>query len=242
MSPQEAKQVLLLYRPGASDVRDPQIAEALALLPHDAELERWFEQHCVFQTAVRRKLRQIDVPAELKAKLLAQQKTVRLQVWWRNPAWLAAAAMTVLLLGLAAVMMSPRTPDRFADYQARMIRTVLRQYRMDLETNDMQQVRQFMAARGAPSDYVVPTGLARLQLTGGGLLRWRSKPVAMVCFNRGDNQMLYLFVMKRSDIKDPPPAVPQVFKVRKLQAASWTKDDKTYLLAGPEDTDLRGQL
>ena len=60
-------------------------------------------------------------------------------------------------------------------------------------------------SRGAPADYDVPRGLERLQLTGGGRLTWRSNPVAMVCFDRGDKQMLFLFVMKRSAVKDPPP-------------------------------------
>jgi hypothetical protein len=238
----EAKQILLLYRPGSADAHDPQIAEALALLPHDPELEHWYEQHCAFQTAVRRKLRAIEVPAELRARILARQKTVSLPVWWRNPVWLAAAAAIVLLIGLGGLLVRPRTPDTFADFQGRMVRTALREYRMDLETNDMQQVRQLMATGGAPSDYVLPKGLEILQLAGGGLLRWRSKPVAMVCFNRSTNQMLYLFVLDRAAVKDPPPTTPRVANLSRLQTASWTKDERTYFLAGPEESDLRKYL
>jgi hypothetical protein len=138
--------------------------------------------------------------------------------------------------------MKPRTPDRFADYQARMVRTVLREYRMDLVTNDMREIRQFMAAKGAPADYVLTKGLEDLRLTGAGFLRWRSQPVAMVCFNRGDNEMLFLFVMDRSAVKDPPPVEPQLARVSKLKTARWTKDDKTYILAGPEDSDFQKYL
>ena len=85
---------------------------------------------------------------------------------------------------------------------------------MDLVTNDMRQIRQFMAQRGAPADYHVPRGLERLQLTGGGRLTWRNNPVSMVCFDRGDKQMLFLFVMKRSAVKDPPPKTPRVAEVQ----------------------------
>jgi hypothetical protein len=102
----------------------------------------------------------------------------------------------------------------------------------------MQQIRQFMASRGAPFDYDVARGLEHLQLTGGGRLTWRSNPVAMVCFDRGDKQMLFLFVMKRSAVKDPPPKTPQLAKVRQMLAARWTQGDNTYVLAGPEEADF----
>jgi hypothetical protein len=233
-----AKRILLLYRPGAADPADPAMAEALELARQDQELNRWFEQHCAFQTAMRAKFRQIPAPDHLKQRLLAQPKIVRLQVWWRNPVWLAAAASIVGLIGLAGLWLKPRTPDRFADYQARMVRAALREYRMDLVTTDLKQVRQFMAANGAPADYVLTRGLERLQLAGGGLLRWRSNPVAMVCFNRGDDQILFLFVMNRAAVKDPPPVTPRVAKVNKLLTASWSSNNQTYVLAGPEETDF----
>lgn len=238
MSPQEAKQILLLYRPGTADANDPQVAEAVELARREPELARWFEQHCAFQQAMRAKLRQIAVPPHLKAVLLTRQKVIPLQAWWRSPAWLAAAAAIVLLVGMASFWLKPRSGARFANFQARMVGTALREYRMDLVTNDMRQVRQFMAERGAPADYDLTTGLEKLQLTGAGLLRWRSHPVAMVCFNRGDNQMLFLFVMRRSALKDPPPQSPQLAKVNDLVTASWTRGDKTYLLAGAEEADF----
>jgi hypothetical protein len=102
----------------------------------------------------------------------------------------------------------------------------------------MRQVRQFMARHAAPADYDLPRGLERLQLTGGGRLTWRSHPVAMVCFDRGDKQMLFLFVMKRSALKDPPPDTPRLAKVHQMLTASWTHGDNTYVLAGPEETDF----
>ena len=119
-----------------------------------------------------------------------------------------------------------------------MVSGALREYGMDIKTNDMRVVRQELASRGAPADYVVPRGLGRLRLTGGGRLTWRSNPVGMVCFNRGDNQMLFLFVLKRSALKDPPPATPRLAKVNELLTASWTQGDETYVLAGPEEADF----
>jgi len=238
----EAREVLLLYRPGTVDVADPQMAEALELARQDPELGRWFEQHRAFQKAMRAKFQQIEVPAHLKTSLLAQrlvqQRIITPQEWWRSPVWLTAAALVVLLLGLAGTWLKPRPDDRFANYQSRMVSEAQREYRMDLVTNDMQQIRQFMASRGAPADYDLTRGLGNLQLTGGGRLTWRSNPVTMVCFDRGDKQMLFLFVMKRSAVADPPPETPQLAKVRQMLTASWSHGDNTYVLAGPEETDF----
>jgi len=242
MNSSQAKEILLLYRPGTAEMADPQMAEALELARQDPELGRWFDQHRAFQKAMRAKFRQIEVPAHLKTSLLiqgaAQPKILPPQAWWRRPVWLTTVVAVLLLLGLASAWLTPRRPDRFANYQSRMVSEAQRQYRMDLVTNDMQQIRQFMASRGAPADYGLTRGLGNLQLTGGGRLTWRSNPVAMVCFDRGDKQMLFLFVMKRSAVKDPPPETPQLAKVREMFTASWTHGDNTYVLAGPEEADF----
>jgi hypothetical protein len=234
---QEAKRILELYRPGTADARDPEIAAALDQVRGNAELQRWFEQHCALQRTLRRKFRDLPVSARLKESILAQRTIVRPEVWWRNPVRLAAAAALVLLAGVASLWFRPRVPDGFTDYRARMVSTALRvgTYQMSIVTNDMAPVRQFMEARGAPSDYRLTRGLGDLSLTGGDSLHWRGHPVSMVCFDRGDKQMLYLFVLPRTALKDPPPAVPELAKVNKLLTASWTEGDKVYLLAGPEE-------
>jgi hypothetical protein len=57
----------------------------------------------------------------------------------------------------------------------------------------------------------------------------------MICFHRGDQQMLFLFVMNRNAVKNPPPDSPTFVKVSKLSTVSWSDGDKTYFLAGPEE-------
>ncbi len=235
MTTAQAKQVLVLYRPGGKDADDPDVAAALQQVNQDPELKAWFNDHCAFQAAVRGKFRQIEVPDTLRSRLLAESHIVRPPIWWRQPAWIAAAAAVVLLAALAGLWSRSQTSDGFADFRARMIRTALRQYRMDIVTNDLQEVRQFMANRGAPADYVIPAKLAALPLTGGGLLQWRNHPVSMVCFDRGDHQMLYLFVLDRSAVRDAPPVAPAVSRVSRLVTASWTRGGRAYLLAGPEE-------
>jgi hypothetical protein len=238
MTSSEAQRILTLYRPGSADAQEPEIAAALAQARRDPELRQWFEQHCQFQEAMRRKFHEIPAPDRIRDRVLARRKIVRPRVWWQGPVWLSAAAAVVLLAGVAALWLMPDAPDRFADYRSRMVRGALREYRMDVRTNDLTRVRQHMAQGGAPADFVIPPGLAQVQLAGGGLLRWRGYPVSMVCFERADKRMLYLFVLPRAAVKDPPPVVPQRVPVNKLTTVSWAAGRNTYVLAGDEEPDF----
>jgi hypothetical protein len=215
------------------------MVEALELARRDAELGRWFAQHRSFQKAMRAKFQQIEVPAHLKSSILIRGSVPpgvqSNQPRWRSRLWLGLTVMALVLLGVIGVRLRPHGPDHFADYEARVVSEVQRAYRMDLVTNQMPQIRQFLASRGAPADYRVPSGLERLQLTGAGCLTWRSQPVSMVCFDRGNKQMLFFFVMKRSAVKDPPPPIPKLARVRLMLAASWSEGNNAYVLAGPEE-------
>ena len=240
MNREQAKDILMLYRPGTGDDQDPEIAQALEVAHRDPELGRWFKNHCQFQQAMRAKFRQIGVPEHLKAALLVEHQIIRPQAWWRQPAWIAAAAAIVLLAVLFPLRPRLAAPDRFANFRDMMVSIALKDYRMDWETNDQARLRQLLAARGAPADYQVPPRLAQLKLTGGAALTWRSNPVSMVCFDQGNNQMLFLFVLDNAGVKDPPPiTTPELAKVSSYQTASWRSGDKTYVLVGPDEPQLR---
>jgi hypothetical protein len=234
----QAKRILLLYRPGIRDTEDPEMLEAIELATKDPELGKWFEQHQAFQLAMRAKLREIHVPEHLKRSLLVRPKIVRPAItFWNNPVWMAAAAIFLVLVGLSVFWLRPSVPDRFTHYRETMVSAAVRMYSMDLVTSDASKLRQFVATNGAPADYMLTQGLARLPLKGGGLLRWRGNPVSMVCFDRAGTT-LFLFVLKRSALKDPPPELiskAEVAQVDGLITASWTRGDDTYLLAGPHE-------
>ena len=237
MNIHEARQILLLYRPGTADAEDPQMREAIELAGRDPELARWFQEHCAFQEGMRAKFRQIEIPPHLRAALLSVEKIIPMPLWYRRPVWLAAAAV-VLFIGLAGAWLALKTPDPFSQFRNQMVARAMVEYRMDMETNDMSQLRKFMAANGAPADYEVTKGLARLELSGGVLVNWQSSPVAMLCFNRGDKKMVFLFVLNRAAIKEVPSETPQSIKVQELFTVSWSRGDKTYILAGPPESDF----
>jgi hypothetical protein len=233
MNAAEAKRVLLLHRPGMDT--EAAVREAMALANQDSELASWHLNHSAVQAAVRGKFRSIPVPEGLQERILAGQKIVRPPFWRRQGAWLAAAACFLVLSMLAALLMPPRTPDRFADFRARVVRSAIREYRMEVETADAAKVREHMRRSGAPADYTLTPGLEKLALRGGGLLRWRGHPVSMICFDRGDHEMIFLFVLDGSALKDAPSRPDAWAATGKLSTVSWRKDGKVYVLAAPGD-------
>ena len=242
MNREQAKQVLLLYRPGTADAEDPEIASAMELARQDPELGSWFNKHVQFQQGMMTRMRAMEAPNHLKLELLASFRKVVRPPWWTRPAtlWVTAAAACVLLLGVITLRPHRDNSNQFSAFKERVVGEVQRQYAMDLETTNMSQLRAFIAAHGGRADYDVPKGLANLKLSGGAVLKWQSNPVSMVCFDRGGGKMLFLFVLKKDALKDPPPSNnPQVAVVHDFMTASWTQGDNAYVLAGPEELTLQ---
>jgi hypothetical protein len=249
MNPQQAKQLLVLYRPGTSDAEDPEVAEALELARRDPELQLWLQTHCATQKEIRSRLREVSPPPALRQALLrlnpkvraeskVEEVVIRPRPWWGSPFVMAAAALAVLLLLISGLWNKSPDTKQFAFFKARMVGTVLREYRMDVATNDMREVRQYMASRGAPADYELAPGLQRLEVAGGGFLRWQNEPVSMVCMRRADKQMVYLFVLRRQALPDPPPSRPAIEMLKGLKAASWSSGANSYILLTPEEENL----
>jgi hypothetical protein len=129
------------------------------------------------------------------------------------------------------------------------VRTALRTYGMDLETNDVAQIRTYLAQHQAPADYVLPKKMEPTPSVGCGVLRWQDQPVAMVCFRTGKplapgaKSDLFLFVIDRKSLPNlRATKVPEFASVNKLVTASWIEGDRVYLLAGFDEESLRRRL
>lgn len=231
MTPIEAKRCLLASRPGTADADDPRVAEALAEARRDSRLHEWSVRHAAFQQEMTKTLRTMPVPPGLRERILARGKVVTPR-WWQRPSWVAAAAALVLLLGLAWMLLQPAAGRSFEIYRDRMVRAVLRQYTMDIVTNDMGEVRRYLDTRSAPSDYVLPAGLEKLPVSGAGVLSWQDRRVAMVCLDSTNQGTLFLFVVERSSVSGAPGAAREFDQVSNLMTVSWSAGDRTYVLAG----------
>ncbi len=226
----DAKRILIACRPGTDDLRSPQAEAALESAHCDPELRDWWDQQQAFQNDVRRRFREIPIPHRLRDEILARAKVVKLPVW-RRPVWLSAAAAILLMLVVGVVRQRSSAEFSFETFRSRVVRDVLRQYRMDIKTNDMEQIRQFLAAKNAPADYVLSQNLARFPAMGAGVLSWRDRHVSMVCLDSGPQGPVFLFVVDRSSVKKPPRQ-RQFAPISELNTVSWSEGEKTYVLAG----------
>jgi hypothetical protein len=229
MTPSEARRILQAYRPDTGDAELPEVAEAMVLVRRDPELRAWFEEHQRVEESLRRKLRSVAPPDDLRTRLTTPRP---IPLWRYHVALKAAALIALLAIAIFWWLSRPSPPDRFADFRQRMVASVLRSYHMDVETNDVSEVRGFMARTGSPADFEIPNGLASLELAGGGRLQWRGHPVSLICFDRGDREMLFLFVVRRNAVADAPPAAPAPAQVNKLATLGWSGGENIYLLAG----------
>lgn len=236
MDSQQAREILSAYRPGRGEETDPQIAEALAQARRDPELGRWLEQQSAFDAVVVAKLKQVPVPAGLKSRILAAPKIVQPQIRWFQPAYLAAAA-AVLVAAVGVVWGLRWNAQRpFRNYREQMVQLVSRNYRMNVESKELEKLREAFASRGWPSDYVVPPSLQSIPLRGGMMFEWKGHKVSLICWGveGNDQTKMWLFVTDSAGLPwVPSAAAPAKAGVDGLSTKSWTEDGKLYLLAAP---------
>lgn len=246
MNHDQARTILLLYRPGTTDAGDPEISEALALAKQDPELTRWLAEHFARQEAVRAGFRKIAVPAGLKEQIISEQAARARIGIRRQRAVLAAAAMVIALAVLSPLWFQHhRSDDTYDLYQDQMASVALRGYGMDLLTNNPASIRAYLAQKQAPADYRLPAALEKTAVAGCAIQDWQGMKVSMVCFRTGkplppgEQSDLWLFVIDRAAVKNAPPVGSRQFvQVSGLGMVSWTEGDKLYVLgmAGNEQS------
>ena len=96
MNREEARFILKAYRPGESDARDPEVAQALALAESDPALRLWLERQIASQAILRESLRQIPIPPDLRERILEAPNIGKVAVSTRRRPWLTLAAAVAL--------------------------------------------------------------------------------------------------------------------------------------------------
>jgi len=245
----EAKTILLLYRPGTMDAGDPEIAEALAMATQDPELTRWLVEHCARQEALRAGFRKIAAPPGLMGQIVSEQVAAERRVVRRQKTVLAMMAVVAALVVLTPLWFQfhgrGSTDDTYAIWRNRMASVALRGYGMDLLTNNSASIRTYLAKNHAPSDYVLTGPLEKTAVAGCAIENWQGAKVSMICFRTGkplppgQQSDLWLFVIDRSRVKHAPPAEAHEYaQVSRLGMMTWTEGDKLYVLGveGDEQT------
>lgn len=255
MTPSEAKEILRLYRPGTADSADPTFTEALAWCARDAELKKWFEEHCALYSAMRAKFKQISVPEGLKEQIIAERKvhTGGAPLWQKAVLLAGAVAVVALVLFQVSSNWQPRERHDFEAYSGYMVGFAVRSYgRMDINTNDLNVIRQTLARSSSIADYVLPANLQKNATAAGCLATtWQGKSVSMICFRTGRPLKpnlpsdLWLFIIDKSSASRSPTGTTPVYKQEPepgVISASWTIGNRTYLLATEGDRKLLEQF
>jgi hypothetical protein len=253
MTPAEARLVLAAWRAGSADPGDPDVAQALDLARRDPELGRWWEAQAAFHGEVAQALRSASPPADLADRILAARKTRHprfsqppgpaARTARSIPWWTAIAASLALLAGLwFAFRPRGESEPGFDVFRGRMVRAVLREYRMDVVTNDLPAIRGFLAGHRAPSDFELPPTLAATPALGAGLLSWQGQPVSMVCLNGGDLGTLFLFVASADTLPHAPLETLEFAQINQLATASWSRAGRTFVLAAVTTPDQLRQF
>jgi hypothetical protein len=246
MTSSEAKEILMLYRPGTADATDPTFTEALALCERDEELKNWLARHCALYTALRSKFKQIAVPPGLKEQIIAERQVHVVPIWQK--AVLAVGAVAAVVMVILAVLPSFQARERhdFAAYRDYMGSLAERGYYMDTNTSNLNQIRSFLAQKQAIADYVLPENLQKNARPAGCLATtWQGKPVSMICFQTGRPMQaprvsdLWLFISDQTIASGAPKAsTPTIEKANGMITASWTVGNRTYVLATEGDASL----
>lgn len=249
MTRDEAKSILLYYRPGADDQQDPATREALRLAEQDAELGQWFTESRARQSVIRTAFRSIQPPLGLREQILSERPRLPVTHNWRKPVTLILAGAMLVLLTLIGMEWKRHRDVQselsFESYRGRMVRGALRMYGMDLETNSLVAIRGYLGQQQARADYTLPASLAETPTTGCGVLTWQGHRVSMICFNSGrplkpgQKTDLFLFVLNHNAAGNSPmDAIPKIVPVNRMMTASWTEGDLTYILAAEGDEGL----
>jgi hypothetical protein len=235
----EAKEILSCYRRGLDDAAHPRFAEAFELARKDPALARWLGEQTAFDAAVREQFRRIPVPDDLREKVLAQRRaspgaTVR----WRSRWWQAAAAGLAVLALSSSVWLANRS-DPFDAYRRDMAGLVSGEYSVNVEASHLDQIRDFLATRGWPSDYALTPAMQNLEAEGASVLQWRGRKVSLICLEAGEDEELFLFVVERSIFRDAPATPsPQFERVGEMTTAAWSTGNKVYFLASHGDEEF----
>lgn len=187
--------------------------------------------------ALRRKFSQIAVPAGLEQQILSERKVVRPAVWWERRILLAAAAAIVLAV-IAGYLLHQPEPQNFGAYRKKMAPLVSVDYKMMLQTKDLNTIHQFLASNHGPANYVLTKEMEKQPAEGCALIDWHGQRVSLICLDRGEDPGLFLFIIDRSALPDPPPGpTPQFAQVGPMTTASWTLGNNASVLASKGDED-----
>lgn len=245
MDNKQARFILQSHPSIVGAAADPQMTDALREAARDPELAAWLESERALDETVRARLRDVQPPQGLKARVLsAPPATVPVPVArWRIP--LAWAATLALLAAVAALWLWPRgSAAEFAAFRSEMVEVAAGPIRFDFASGDARELERWLNEREGAGKAKLPAGVKSLPGLGCRELKWRGRPVALLCFRAGDGRALHVFAVARGALGDAPEEGRARFVASGgMQTAAWRQGEVVYVAAlrGGE-TELRQHL
>lgn len=119
------------------------------------------------------------------------------------------------------------------------------EFSLDLKNPDHSTLFEFIhdSGRACPSG-CVPNGLEKVPGVGCRVIEFDGKPGAIICFKRGENEIVHLVVFRRKDVSGslPSDGRPQMEQRGDWAVALWEQDNRAFMLLGQTDTEHLGEL
>jgi hypothetical protein len=248
MDRDEAKLILQACRPNGQDDALPAFAEALALVEHDPELKAWWESQRAFDRAISAKLKEVAIPADLHATIMAGRKIEQMTPRFQLPLWLAAAAMVMLCLGLSLYFKGGShsgvaSSDVHLEQSAGPVSVANHDYEkgvfdyldsdamsLAMSSPDHDKVAAWLKQRNSPTGNI-PGKMVSLPSAGCQTFAVHGHTVSLICFALADGGYAHLFIVDKSALNDPPGNSPEFHKNGEWYLATWSDDGHSYMLA-----------
>ncbi|MEO0794975.1 MAG: hypothetical protein AAFX93_07430 [Verrucomicrobiota bacterium] len=152
--------------------------------------------------------------------------------WWQNPSLVSVAAAIVLLVAVGMIMFDgpPASANSDIDSFHNHIGTHHNSSApLDHQSESLDELREFLASRGAPSPRDLPAGVDALPEVGCAVIQWQGQQVSVIKMRNGDHVSLYV-VRKAIFPSDYHASDPVPANVGTVSIVRWSNDDLLYFL------------
>ncbi len=234
MNKDEAKYLLQSYRPSGKDANDPHFEEALALAQSDPEMQGWFARQQGITQAISDKLHEIEVPKDLKARILSGKIEQDNPRQWTFGHTLAAAAIILILLtpvAWYANQFQPTGPKTYAAMKLDMGNYLSRFFVLEKQSDSVDEMRTYLSSEHGFTDFKVPETLSQYPGIGCQMIDWHNEPIALICFVV-DNEVVHLFMMDSDAFEDEPTSlIPEFEQINEWATYTWSEAPRSYLVS-----------
>ncbi len=246
MNNNEAKFILSAYRADGSDAADATFSSALAQAKSDPELARWFELEQRFDRALCAKLGEVAPPPGLREAILAGARVsgsapaTTVQPWWRQPAWLAAAASVALFFAVGIAFWPARAAA--GDFTAFLLNDAKHSETHGGEGGHNDALQAQLMDPGTRLGGNVALDFQTLRNSGCRTISFQGRDVLEVCFKR-NGVWFHCYVVRKEDFPSlAEGTAPVITDHGKAYLARWSDHEHVYVVISKVSRDALLQL